>query len=263
MILSVNCLFDKWRHPSIISALECGWVLKEIHLFVNFLLYDLSFIVLNFPVKKCLRELLVGNFSSGQQAINVFSLLLFHLFSLLGWKSLHEVHIVLKELVMLIVVFSLVVYSLNTIFLIFLIISIFIGHIFLTEVIIIRYFSVQSVSHHKVFGIVHHILFILCDVIEVLSSLHLHGSHLGPVFALDHFVNCLARNFAIVLKDASFDVETGTLIVVVVSLVPPVLSHEPVVEGGGDEIFELGLLSGVVVIFGEELLVLWEGEVGT
>jgi hypothetical protein len=79
---------------------------------------------------------------------------------------------------------------------------------------------------------------------------------------MEHLVHGLTGDLPEILEDSSLNVETCALVGVGVTLVSKVLTGEALVQRGAHHILELFFLWWVVIIVSEQLLVLWEAEVG-
>jgi len=100
---------------------------------------------------------------------------------------------------------TLVILEVNLVFFVLLIIAIILDEVFLPEVLCEIDLSIKPLPHDQILGIIHHILLVLLNDVEVISCVHLDVTHCSPVVTFYHVLHGLASLFFVIRQDSSFD----------------------------------------------------------
>lgn len=86
---------------------------------------------------------------------------------------------------------------------VFIVISVLFCHILFPEIIGEVNFSVQTMSHSEILGIIHEVFFILSHDVEVLGTVFVNLSICMPIVALKGFIECLARGPSNIIENST------------------------------------------------------------
>ena len=159
LVVLINELFGHWRKSTIVCWFKIKAVIKELLLLIYSFLFTRVVELIAFPFKQWLCEL----FSRLTLILNKFFhwilKLCFSFFIGFWWKLLHHSSIIFKEQVMcLSILFNLV--NINSIFIIFIIISILFSDEFLLKFLVKLNITIKPHSSSQTLSSVHKVSFI-------------------------------------------------------------------------------------------------------